>query len=144
MQEKAWSTGGLKKLILKLIGKNVYGLYKTVIPEITVNNMNVSYEAIFYDKISEVFLINHNKKLVYLFKLDFSQNSTLNIYKLSYIDFISDAIYYEAPVTINMSTASINTNGILFDIKVQEIPYDVGDNVEMIYKTEKYAPNYDI
>ena len=140
MQEKAWSTGGLKKFI----SENAYGQYKNVIPKITVNDTFIIYDAYFRDKISEVFLINHTKQLVYLFKLDFMQNSTLNIYKLSYNDFISNAIYYESPVTIQMDSASINTDGIHLIIVKQDIPYDVGDNVEMIYKTEKYAPNYDI
>ena len=141
MQEKAWSTGGLKKFI----NKNVYGQYISEIPDIIDNGVSVNYSSKEKEIISEVYLINHTKKIVIaaiINKFSNDDASRVSIYTLNY-DFLINLNIINKLSNITSSgdiiTLDINTEYIVIELNKTLMPYNEGDKIEMMYQTTKYG-----
>ena len=137
MQEKAWSTGGLKKFI----NKNVYGQYISVTPKVVDNGTSVDYSYnVGSTKISELYIINHTKQKIVLFVIKPYENSSYVMYDISYSDFIdNNNILIMSTISSALAAGSINSDYIDVDYYKTMLPYDTGNRIEMIYKTTKYG-----
>ena len=143
MQEKAWSTGGLKKFI----NQNVYGQYISVTPNISTSSTGGIQYVKYFDKIiliNELFLVNHNKSLVIYIQIKNDINNNVSIYSLDYNKFMSNIIHITSESSNLIDAYSINAiienkSFISIECMTALVPYNEGDNVEIICKTTKYA-----
>ena len=148
MQEKAWSTGGLKNFI----NKNAYGQYISTTPHIEKSSTGAYHYTKHFDKIiliNELFLVNHNKKLVIYMEIKNDLNNMISIYSLDYDNFMDNIISINSEASnlidaYNINSVINNKSSIGVECLPESVPYNEGDNVEFIYKTTKYAPRLEL
>lgn len=144
MQEKAWSTGGLKKLILKLISENTLG-YKSFIPTVNISPDAISIQ--FGDiRTNSAFFINHTKQTIIWFHIEYNYaDKTFNTVanNISYNEFISNNTMFVGADISDAAFNSIVLNGNennYISIMPTSISYENNDNVEVLYYDSIKAP----
>lgn len=141
MQEKAWSTGGLKKFLSK--NTNVYKKASNLVFNTNVTTTTYEFEPV---RVGQIFIINKTKKWVaYLEPTRFDDNAgsiyyTYFLYQIDYNNFIN-----EKAITlrdrIGIESALINANTIKNEITIgtEFFPCTNNDEIEIIYESVIYA-----
>lgn len=163
MQEKAWSTGGLKKLIHKftgllfnketnttevdgnlyivgaLDGDEIYDQYVSKTPEISIRQYGTDYLIAEDIKVTEIYIINHTKKWIFNININYINNQYVGR-GLDYNSLMSNYIINVKETNPDISSGTINNGSIDIELpNVGNYLYNEGDSIEMIFKTSKYG-----
>ena len=142
MQEKAWSTGGLKKLINTIIDKNVICYKKAkniVIDTKNIGTVGFSFEPV---RVGKVFIINKTQKWVAFLTPILLENDsyTYKLYNIDYNIFINlNSISILGVNVIDTLVFNINNVDNTVVLTTDYFPYNANDNIEIIYENAVYG-----
>ena len=145
MQEKAWSTGGLKKLILKLIGENAYCYRKAKNVSFNTdgNTTTFTFEPV---RVGKVFIINKTKEWTALLEPRIYNGGDVQTYyyvlcNINYSTFINYKAIQAITTNNLIESMAINVNNVNNNVTVNNVDFPTSnvDEIEIIYENVIYG-----